>query len=162
MIRRMGRFSRSWRDRYVGLIDWIGAFRCTNGVMFYSGNSRSFVTLVGRKRMPGTSRGSPRWKQPKTPSATSASGRTTTRAMAKREKHHRNSSRNCPARRRFLLLKNFRSISFFFSFFSFSHVFLGSRSTLLYCNIYFAIKISGGTIKSWRLAPKREHCTTAW
>lgn len=106
---------------------------CANGTMLDSGNSRSSVKLVGRKRMPGTSRGSPRWRQPKTPSATNASGRTTTRAKLKGQKHRRSSARNHLAGRRSLLPKNFPSFSFFHPpFFPFYLcVFLGLRSTLL-------------------------------
>lgn len=136
---------------------------CANGTTLDSGNSRSSVKLVGRKRMPGTSRENPRWRQPKTPSATNVSGRMTTRAKPKGQKHHRSSARNYLARRKFLLPNNFPSFSFFFPPF-YLCVFLGLCSTLLYCNICLMRSMWGNkscvrTIKSWRLAPKKNIIT---
>lgn len=85
-----------------------------NGTAFDSGNLRSSVKPAGRKRMPGTNRGSPRWRLPKTRFATSVSGRMTTRAATMREKRRRNQARDHPAGRRFLSPKSFFAHFHFF------------------------------------------------
>lgn len=72
MIRRMDRFSLSLSARYASSYYHISSIALTQ---YHSANSKRSAKPAAKKRRRATSRGNPKWRVQKTPSATSANGR---------------------------------------------------------------------------------------
>lgn len=129
MIRRMDRFSLSLSARYASSYYHISSIALTQ---YHSANSKRSAKPAAKKRRRATSRGNPKWRVQKTPSATSANGRamktatrsnlqqrpTSRRSLERKRSHSLETEKKKKKKKVIYCFGSF--VFFFFTFFFFS------------------------------------------